>query len=216
MFLGLFSTSELLYRRYSWAAESTRKLVHIGTGLLTMLFPIWLQTTWQVGLLCGSFLIILLASQPLGLLPSINNINRKSRGSLYYPVIVFMMFELFLWKKSLSAEGAYIHFYLPILVMALCDPLAAYVGRRWPIKKTHPNGDEKSWGGSIAFAIGASLLSAVLLGATQDHSMWNLVLVSMLIGVCCSIAEAFSKAGADNFFIPLAASFVLETSDYWT
>ncbi|HXC05663.1 MAG TPA: hypothetical protein VNZ86_12965, partial [Bacteroidia bacterium] len=41
-FMVLFALSETLFYRYQVQAEISRKLVHLGTGLLTLLFPLFL------------------------------------------------------------------------------------------------------------------------------------------------------------------------------
>src|ERR1043166_6531998 len=86
-FLALFLIAELLYRVMHVEAEYTRKLVHAGTGLLTLLFPIFLSQVWQAGVLCGSFLLLLLISLRIGWLPSINAVDRKTAGEWVFPGI---------------------------------------------------------------------------------------------------------------------------------
>src|SRR5690349_8627227 len=81
-FALLFAVAEILYRVVHMPAEVTRKIVHIGTGCLTLLFPFLLHGAFLVGLLCGISLLILLLSLRYHWLPSINAIGRKSWGSL--------------------------------------------------------------------------------------------------------------------------------------
>ena len=83
-FAALFAGAELLYRVWRMNAETTRKVVHVGTGLLALLFPLALTSHWQVLALCGSFAVLLWISIRYKLLPSINGIRRKSYGSLGY------------------------------------------------------------------------------------------------------------------------------------
>jgi phytol kinase len=71
-FLALFGLAELLYHYLNVKAELTRKLVHAGTGLLTLLFPVMLNNHWLVLLLCSAFAVILLLSLRFNLLRSIN------------------------------------------------------------------------------------------------------------------------------------------------
>ena len=61
-FLGLFALAELLFHVAKMRAEYTRKLVHAGTGLLTLLFPVYLDHVWQVLVICASFLLLLVLS----------------------------------------------------------------------------------------------------------------------------------------------------------
>lgn len=54
-FLGLFGIAEWLFVTYKPQAEYTRKFVHIGTGLLSLLFPLLLTSVWSV-LFCARVL----------------------------------------------------------------------------------------------------------------------------------------------------------------
>ncbi|MGG7665701.1 hypothetical protein [Dyadobacter sp. BHUBP1] len=194
-FLLLFGVAELLYHFGKLGAEWTRKIVHIGTGLLTLLFPVVLVSHWQVLFLCASFLVILLASLKFGWLPSINAIDRFSYGSILFPVIVYLLFLVFQ-----MADRGLIVFYLPILVLAICDPVAALVGKRFPFGKYQIMGSGKSAAGSLAFFASALLVTAVTVSAFDGaHSGMLLILV---VPMMATIAEALGVRGMDNFTIP--------------
>lgn len=216
-FLGLFGTAELLYHRFRVQAEHTRKLVHVGTGLLTLLFPVLLSDQIWVFALCASFLLILLASRFWRLLPSINGVERKTYGSLLYPVIVYLVFLFFAQVSLAAGQKLYLYFYLPILILAIGDPVAALVGRRFPLRSFRIWGGNKSLGGSSAFLAVAFGLSLLLM-------FWNAVPFSFgdlasgpggVFGICLEIAvlatlaEALSGNGWDNFTVPGAVVLVL-------
>jgi len=194
-FLALFGIAELLYHFSQVRAEWTRKIVHIGTGLLTLLFPVVLASHWQVLFLCASFLVILLASLKFGWLPSINAIDRFSYGSILFPIIVYLLFLVFQ-----IADRGLIVFYLPILVLAICDPIAALVGKRFPFGKYQVMGGGKSATGSLAFFASALLVTALTISAFNHvHSGMQLILV---VPAIATIAEALGVKGMDNFTIP--------------
>ncbi|MBO9617098.1 MAG: hypothetical protein J7619_30705 [Dyadobacter sp.] len=194
-FLALFGLAELLYHFGKVRAEWTRKIVHIGTGLLTLLFPVVLVSHWQVLFLCASFLVILLASLRFGWLPSINAIDRFSYGSILFPMIVYLLFVVF----QMMGKGLIV-FYLPILVLAICDPVAALVGKRFPFGKYRIMGGGKSVSGSLAFFASAVLVTGITISAFNDtHSGLLLIL---LVPVIATIAEALGVKGMDNFTIP--------------
>jgi phytol kinase len=216
-FLGLFGLSELLYHQFQVQAEYTRKLVHIGTGLLTLLFPLLLDSHWQVLFLCGSFAVILLASLRWGYLPSINAIQRKSHGSLCYPIAVYGAFLVY--SQMLHHPNAKIpsllFFYVPVLTMALCDPAAALVGRRWPIRKFRVGSGTKSMAGMATFFIVAVILTAILMLASQpvDAPLQRVLIAAGVLGLTTCLTEAFTPHGLDNFTIPgvaLATLFLLD------
>ncbi len=212
-FLLLFGTAECLFVFGKVRAEYTRKLVHIGTGILTMLFPLMLHTHWNVLLLCGSFAGILLLSMRYGFLPSINAIHRKSHGSLCYPIAVYCSFLFYEWMSSSNTANLppLLYFYLPVLIMALCDPAAALVGRRWPIRKFVVGSGTKSVAGTATFFIVAVALTVGLLMFVPPTPIthWHIWVIAILIGTSTCLTEAFTPHGLDNLSIPLVTMLVL-------
>ena len=207
-FLMLFIISEFIYRRFSIKTEYTRKFVHIGTGLLSMFFPILLSSHWEVLILCSSFAVILLLSFKLKFLQSVNAIERKSFGSLCYPAAVYFSFLTYSIVKSrgVSTLHPLLFYYLPILIMAFCDPVAALVGKKYPIRTYKVGTGMKSIGGSSSFLAVAIILTLVLMFSFQsEFSFWLLLITALLTSVCTMLVEAISPHGFDNFTIPATA-----------
>lgn len=202
-FLTLFAFAEVLYHFVKVKAEVTRKIVHVCTGLLTMLFPVMLNNHWFVLLLCGSFLLILLVSLPLGLLPSINNVGRVTRGSLLYPVIVY---TCFLVQMEL---GSLVFYYVPILILALCDPVAELVGKNFPWVKYQTFGHSKTISGSLGFCISAILVTTVLLVQIESIDVVKALVIGVMMGIVTAVFEGFSHKGYDNLTVPFSALGVL-------
>lgn len=201
-FIVLFGVAEMLYRFAKVKTEYTRKLVHVGTGLLTMLFPIMFTHFVWVILICAVFFILLLLSLKYGFLPSINAIQRKSYGSLAYPVIVALTFVFYYFKSANSHPPQYFYFYLPMLTMALADPAAALLGKRFPFGKFSIGKDTKTVVGSLAFFAVAGIVSIVILPSIN----WTL---AFLIAIVSTSTEAITGKGLDNFTIPLAICALL-------
>lgn len=205
-FLALFALAEWLYHWRKVAAEWTRKLVHTGTGIITLLFPVFLHSHWQVLFLCGSFLIILLASLRFSLLPSINGIDRFSVGSILYPVAVYGCFLIFQF-----AEKGLIVFYLPVLILAICDPVAAFAGKRFPFGAYRIGGCRKTCSGSCAFLIAAVLVTAItayIFDNTGPVFSGHPGLLT-LIPLCATFSEAIGVRGWDNVTIPGSVALTL-------
>lgn len=202
-FLTLFGVSELLFHFFKWKAELTRKIVHVFTGLLSLSFPILLDNHWFVLGLCGSFLVILIASLKLDWLPSINKVDRITRGSLLYPVIVYSCFLIQDYFDSL------IFYYIPILILAVCDPIAELVGKNIPRGKYKTFGHTKTLSGSFGFCLTAVLISSILLIEIESIASMNALIIGLTIGVLTSIVEGFSHKGYDNLSIPSTVVVVL-------
>lgn len=202
-FLLLFGTAEFLYHVLKVEASVTRKIVHICTGLLTMLFPLLIENHWLVLALCGSFLFILLASVPLKLLPSINAVNRTTHGSFIYPIIVYGCYLVY------DHYGAYVFYYLPILTLALCDPIAELVGKNAPWRPYRIFGHSKTLSGSLGFMTSSILLSGILMYAFENMQWATAIPLILLIGLISTVAEGLSHKGYDNLSIPLSVELIL-------
>lgn len=218
-FLLLFATAELLYHFGKVKVEYTRKLVHLGTGVITMTFPFLLDSNLQVLALCGSFAIILVISQEKGLLPSINAIGRKSYGSLAYPVAVcfsFFVYSITL-ARGVSALPPIAFFYLPILVMAFADPVAALIGRKWPIKSFQVGAGRKSVAGCTSFFLTSFLITYWLLAFLMDgdQKLFFRITTALIVAGFSTIAEAITPQGFDNISIPVAVLGCLWTINFY-
>ncbi len=205
MFLSLFAIAEVLYHKFKIKAENTRKIVHAGTGIITMLFPIFFKNQWPVLFLCASFAIILLLSLRFHLLPSVNAIDRASYGSLLYPLSVYICFLSYTYFHNI------LFFYLPVLTMAVCDPIAALVGKRWPRGKFKIKSGAKTVMGSLAFFTSSFILSIVLFYffSPAIFMQKNVLLIAMLIALLAAVTEAISSKGIDNITIPVCVLIVL-------
>jgi len=202
-FLVLFGSAEWLYHKRGIKVEITRKYVHVFTGLLTMLFPPLLENHWLVLLLCGSFMLILLASLRFNLLPSINAVDRKTSGSLMYPIIVYNCYLVYDYYDQ------FMFYYIPILILALCDPIAAFVGMNYPRGRYQTFGETKTWSGSISFFLAATLIGLLLMIGVGEMTFIYALPAAIAVGFTTAIAEALTHGGYDNFTIPGSALIVL-------
>ncbi len=202
-FLALFASAEIMFHKFNVKAEVTRKYVHLCTGLLTMLFPPLLGNHWFVLLLCGSFLVILLVSLKFKLLPSINAVERQTRGSILFPVIVYGCFLIY------TFYGQFTFYYIPILILAICDPVAALVGKRWPTGEYTTFGHKKTLSGSAGFFISAVLTCLFLIVLVDGVSWGNGLIVALIVSGGTVVAEALTHKGYDNLTIPASAVLTL-------
>jgi phytol kinase len=220
-FLALFALGELLYHVAKIQAEYTRKLIHVGTGLLTLFFPVF-EDHWYVLLLCSLFAVILTLSKKFNFLKSINAIDRKSHGSISYPLAVYATFLFYRygyidhWSGNYERQIAF--YYIPILTLAICDPLAALLGKRFPIRSYTVGEGKKSFGGSFAFFISAALICFIMLygGLAGTHPLFSALIISVVIAATTTLAEAVSRNGFDNLTIPGTAMLVLYLLSHFT
>jgi len=222
-FIVLFAIGEFLYHVMKVQAELTRKFVHLITGVICLSFPFVLSTHWSVLILTLAFVAILVISLKFNLLKSINAVNRKTRGSFLFPIVIYLTF----WIYSIYGEhnmrgsnlyyydkdgtfslGGTIYYFLPILLLSVSDPMAALFGKRWPYGKYKILNETKTLIGSSAFFLSAFILS-ILFIIPNSGSISDAILISLSVALATTLIEAVSQKGFDNLLIPLSAAGIL-------
>jgi phytol kinase len=149
------------------------------------------------------FALILFLSLRFNLLRSINDIDRVSHGSLLYPLAVYGCFLGYNYHGN-----QYIYFYLPVLTMAICDPIAATFGKRWPYGKFYIKQGKKTLVGSLSFFVAAVALTVALFHLLSLNGYPSALIIASL-AVAATLAEAVSVKGLDNITIPISVVLVL-------
>ncbi len=203
-FIALFATAEILYHALKVRVEYTRKLVHVGTGLLSLLFPLVLGNHWLVLFLCISFAGILILSLKFNQLQSINAIDRESVGSLAYPVSVYSCYLAYDYY-----DHNYIFFYIPILILAICDPVAALTGKKWPKGKYAVGKTSKTLMGSSIFFISAFIICFFFFIQITGLEYIFVLTGSVVVAMVAAASEAFTEKGYDNITIPASVVSIL-------
>lgn len=194
-----FIVAELLYK-VKVPAIITRKVVHIGCGVVAAMLPLFvsLSTTVYIGI---GFSLLLFFTKRAHFLGSIHSAHEDSAGAILFVPSVTLCAILFWPINPLIFQGA-------CLVLALADGLnsivGAYLGKHL-FSITGP----KTLEGSIAFFfITTIVLSGILFahGTIAEPAMLFYIFASSLILAC---VEALFGKGWDNVFVPLAAGAIL-------
>ena len=119
---GLLVFNELIYRRLSLKGEITRKFAHFTATLSTLIFPYIFDSHWYVLALGIFFFTILFVSHKGNQLKSIHDVRRVSHGSYLLPVSIYLTFLI-----AQLADNKFL-FILPIMILAVCDPMAGILG----------------------------------------------------------------------------------------
>lgn len=198
-FVGL--CAEIVNRSTPDGNELVRKVVHIGTGNVILL-AWWLNTPMWLGVSASIlFSEIALISYYIPILPNINSIGRKSFGTFFYAVSIGILVAWF-WTIGQPKFAA-----IGILVMTWGDGFAALIGQRFG-KHTYRLWDmKKSWEGSAAMAIISFFVCALILLVTIGN-LWQIWLISLIVGLSAAALEAFSKFGIDNLTVPISSAAI--------
>lgn len=201
VFFAIFAAGEGVRLKWPDKKEAARKTVHFLSGLTVLSFPYLFKSHWLVlGLALGFFLIIQLAAIA-GKLNSIHGVGRSSKGAIYFPLSVYLIFYL--------AQGKPFLFVIPILVLTISDTLAALMGKTYGRILYDVEDDKKSLEGSMVFLLATYLCVLLPLLLMTEIGRLEAILLSLIIALLVTGFEAVSLSGADNVFIPFGTYFVL-------
>lgn len=203
-FLLLFVALQGLAQARSAHPETTRKLLHTGSGLLTLPFPFLFHEVWPVVLLTGASAFVVASAR---FVPAVRarfggvtgGVGRTTFGEIYFPLAVALLFLLTLGGDPLL-------FVIPLLVLSLADTAGAVVGTRYG--RTRSSGG-KSVEGSMAFAIVAFVCILVPLLASSTAGRVEAVLVAATVALLVMLLEGSASRGLDNLVVPLASYLLL-------
>jgi phytol kinase len=188
-------------------AELTRKAVHVGMGLIALTLPWLFSARWPVLALCAglgaAFVALRRFARQSDLGAAMHDVNRASRGDLYFAVSVGALWVL--------AAGDRLLFVVPVLVLTLGDAVAALVGVRYGRTRFDGSATGKSAEGSVALfvvtfvSVHLPLVLAGRVGAIEG------ILIAATMAVAITLLEAVAWRGLDNVFVPIGAFLLLHT-----
>jgi phytol kinase len=207
VFVSLLVFTELIYRRLGFKGEITRKFAHFTATLSTIIFPYLFDDHWYVLALAVFFFVLLYISKKGTHLKSIHDITRKSAGSYLLPVAIYLTFLI------AYQMGHRFYFILPVLVLAICDPVAGILGlniQQFNHKiSLFGHQFQKTTLGSSSFFISCFLISLIALYYHRMVFDAKTFWLALSIAVLGTLVELFSWRGTDNLFIPMSVLLML-------
>ena len=205
----LFLTVHKMGKNGKANSELVRKVLHIGSGSISLLFPLLFKTRMSVVYLGLFFLVLLLILRNLkkikdGLGKTLRKDDRNSRGDIYFIISIVL-----LWVLSFPNPALY---YIPMSILIFADALAALGGIKYGKRKYKSVVGEKSIEGSSIFFLVTLIISLFFLAFFGGISPENCILTALLMAILAMILEAISWRGLDNIFVPLLCFFILQSS----
>lgn len=199
--------NELIYRRLDLKGEITRKFAHFTATLSTITFPYLFDSHWYVLVLATIFFIILFVSRNGSQLKSIHDIDRRSVGSYLLPLSIYLTFLI---SQLIGNKFMYI---LPMLILAICDPIAGILG----INLKNYNHrisilgykTKKTVLGSGSFLISSFIVSIIALYFHREVFDLKTFWLALGIAVISTVAEFASWRGTDNLSVPMSVLLML-------
>lgn len=205
-FIVILTTAEIIFKAGRLKAEYLRMLVHVLTGFTALFLPVFLSSSLYVVSICLQSALFIYVAQRLGIFRSLHRVKRTTAGSC-----LFFIGILIAYLVSLAAAEISI-FYVSVLVLTVCDPIASVTGilfgKRKGILKMPALINGKSIVGSAFFLLSA--LTVLTVGLKVPDLSVSLTFMQVFgIAFIATTAEALSPGGSDNVSIPLAVSLSL-------
>jgi dolichol kinase len=198
----LLITSEKILDKYP---EGSRKFLHIMTGNIAFLLPVFVTKEVMAFLAAGPFILFTFLMSPYTPIKKIRGKTSAAghgMGLVYYSITWTIFAYLFFDNMVVIAIG--------ILSMSYGDGLASVIGIKFGKKKYQVLGDEKSYVGSFAMFIFTFITMIIALFYYNINVTFYVILVLVFIAFIASIVEGLTPKGLDNLTVPFVCVFI-----YW-
>jgi dolichol kinase len=178
--------------------EHTRKIAHTLSTLLCLSVPVLFSSYWYAILIVTGSLSTLYIGNRKQLLNSIHSVNRRTYGAYLLPVSIGITYYISQYLQN------NLFFVLPVIILAISDPLACYFGKKYKSKVLKSG---KTIIGTLAFFLSTLIIcSAILLYFSVGIKIPG---IALCISLLVSGVELISPNGSDNLTIPLSVIVLL-------
>jgi phytol kinase len=201
---GIIGIAETLRRWRGYSSDFTRKVIHIGVGMMSWILHSLFDTPWYFIVTCFGFMILNLLDWRYGFFASMASADRSNLGTVYFPLSAGAVALLF-WDRP------------PLMVAALMpltwgDGLAPVVGRIYGRRSYKVYNSTRTVEGSAGFFIASLLftwLAIWIVAGSPEVTATGAMLPALVITIVTTLVEAVSIWGIDNLTTTAAASLLL-------
>ena len=186
----------IVFKKYNdGSREIVRKIIHIGIGPLIPIAQFLKINQNSALIFTGIVSIMVFINYTYKLFPTIEDVERKSYGTLFYCLSLFILIYFF-WDKDPYALIS------GFFIMTFGDGLAGLIGKSFNSKSWIFFKQKKSLFGTMTMFI-TSLIVVCSIGYAQQSS---LNLNYFTIAFFATLLEQFSVLGIDNLIVPISSA----------
>ena len=193
--LLIFFLSSIFQKDKTNDKELKRKVIHIGIGPLIPIAQFLKIDQFSALIFTGIISLLVLINYTYKIFPTIEDVERKSYGTLFYCLSLFFLIYLFWEKDPYSLIAGF-------FIMTFGDGLAGLIGKTFNSKSWILFKQKKSLFGTITMFL-TSLIVVASLGYIQEFS-FNLNYFT--IAFIATFLEQFSILGIDNLIVPITSA----------
>lgn len=201
---AIIGLAEGLRRWRGYGSGFTRKVIHVGVGMLSWALPFLFTTPWPFVFACGAFMVLNMLDWRYGFFASMASSSRSNLGTVYFPLAAAVVALVF-WDQP------------PLMVAALMpltwgDGMAPVVGAAFGKRAYRVHTSIRTVEGSLAFLVAGFIftwLALWLMPGSPDVTPLAAVLPALIVMLVTTIIEAVSIWGLDNLTVTAAAIVIL-------
>ena len=200
----MIGLAELLRRRRGYGSGFTRKVIHIGVGMMSWFLHLLFTSPWPFVAACGAFMVINLLDWRYDFFKAMKSSSRSNLGTVYFPLAAAVVALVF-WDRP------------PLMVAALMpltwgDGLAPVIGATWGKRVYRIHTSTRTLEGSLGFFVAGFVftwLALWVMPGLPEISPAAAVLPALIIMGVTTLIEAVSIWGLDNLTVTAAAILIL-------
>lgn len=201
---AVIGAAELLRRRRGYSSGFTRKVIHIGVGMMSWFLHVLFDSPWPFVFACLAFMVINLLDWRYGFFTAMASSSRSNLGTVYFPLAAAVVALVF-WDQP------------PLMVAALMpltwgDGLAPVVGAAYGRRTYTIHTSVRTIEGSAGFFIAGfafTWLALWLMNGPPEITPLQAILPALIIMVVTTLIEAVSIWGLDNLTVTAVAILIL-------
>ena len=186
----------IVFKKYNAdSREIVRKIIHIGIGPLIPIAQFLKIDQNSALIFTGIVSLAVLINYTYKIFPTIEDVERKSYGTFFYCLSLFILISLF-WNKDPYA------LITGFFIMTFGDGLAGLLGKSFNSRSWNFFKQKKSLLGTITMF----LTSLIVVFGVDNIQQNNFNLNYFTIAFIATILEQFSILGIDNFIVPITSA----------
>ena len=200
---AMIGLAEGLRRWRGYGSSFTRKVIHIGVGMMSWFIPFLFTSPWPFVAACAAFMVINLLDWRYGFISAMQSSSRSNLGTVYFPLAAAVVALVF-WDQP------------PLMVAALMpltwgDGLAPVIGAAYGKRIYRIHTSTRTLEGSAGFFVAGFVftwLARWVVPCLPDITPTAALLPALTIMAVTTFGEAVSIWGLDNRTVTAAARLI--------
>ena len=176
--------------------EIKRKIIHIGIGPLIPIAQFIKIDQGSALFFTGIISLLVLINYTYKIFPTIEDVKRKSYGTLFYCLSLFILIFLFWDKDPYSLIAGF-------FIMTFGDGLAGLIGKSFESRNWIFFKQKKSLLGTLTMFLTSLIVISYIGYAQQNTFNFNYFIIAFI----ATLLEQFSVFGIDNLIVPISSAF---------